>query len=106
MEMEEEGDTTMIKDIAAQFVVDITGVLAKIDAAVAAGDFKQVAAGAHTIKGSSATFGLFEVEKIAREVEACAKDPARNASVAALCEPLKEAFAKGRAALEAYLAEK
>ena len=106
MEMEEEGDTSTVKDIAAQFVADITGVMARIGAAIGAGNFSQVASAAHTVKGSSATFGLYQVEKIARELEASAKDGARHGSVPAIYESLRGAFAAGRTELEAYFAQR
>jgi|ERR1700677_4924438 len=104
MEMEDDGDTTMIKDIAAQFVEDITGVMARIETAIGAGDFAQIASAGHTIKGSAATFGLYRVEKIARQLEASAKDATKNADAPAIYESLRVAFAEGRAALEAYFA--
>ncbi|HWB58176.1 MAG TPA: Hpt domain-containing protein [Chthoniobacteraceae bacterium] len=102
MEMEEEGDTSMVKDIAVQFVEDVTGVMRKIEAAIAAGSFAQVAGPAHTIKGGAATFGLFQVEKIARELESCAKDAMKHNCIPAIYESLRAAFAKGREALENY----
>lgn len=102
MEMEEEGDDSMVKDIAAQFIKDIAGVMAQIEDVIGAGDLARVAAPAHTIKGSAATFGLCRLEKIARELEAAAKETAGQESVPAIYESLRGAFAAGRAALEGY----
>ena len=102
MEMEEEGDSSMVKEITAQFVEDINGVMACIEEAIKAGAFAQVAPAAHTIKGSAATFGLLQVEQIARELEAAGKDPAKYEAIPAIQERLRPAFAAGRAALEAY----
>jgi HPt (histidine-containing phosphotransfer) domain-containing protein len=104
LEMEEDGDTSMIKDIVVQFLEDITAVLARIEAALGAGDFSKIASEAHTIKGSAATFGLYQVEKIARELEASAKDSSKNTSLPGIYKSLCEAFAAGRTALEAYFA--
>jgi HPt (histidine-containing phosphotransfer) domain-containing protein len=104
MEMEEDGDTSMIKDIVVQFLEDITAVLARIEAFLGASEFSKIAGEAHTIKGSAATFGLYQVEKIARELEASAKDSSKNTSIPAIYESLREAFAAGREALEAYFA--
>jgi len=104
MEMEEDGDTSMIKDIVVQFLEDITAVLSRIESSLGSGDFSKIAGEAHTIKGSAATFGLYQVEKIARELETSAKVSSKNASLPAIYESLREAFAAGRAALEAYFA--
>lgn len=101
MEMEEEGDSSMIKDIAAQFLEDITGVLAKIEAAIVAGEFSKIGGEAHTIKGSAATFGLFRLEKIAKRLEVAAKSGA-NDEIPAIYASLREAFDAGRVALNAY----
>jgi HPt (histidine-containing phosphotransfer) domain-containing protein len=105
MEMEEEGDTTMIKDIAAQFLEDITAVMARIEAAIDAGDFSQIASAAHTIKGSAATFGLYRMEKIAKQLEAAAKGGANN-EIPAIHASLDEAFAEGRTALNGYFEDR
>ncbi len=78
MEMEEEGDNSMIKDIAVQFIQDITAVLARIEAGIGAGDFSKIAGEAHTIKGSAATFGLYRLEKIAKQMETAAKSGAND----------------------------
>jgi HPt (histidine-containing phosphotransfer) domain-containing protein len=104
MEMGDEGDSSTIKEIAVQFVEDISAVMARLEAATGAGDFSQVAKAAHTIKGSAATFGLHQLENIARQLEASAKDAAKHESVPAICESLRGAFATGRGALEAYFA--
>jgi len=72
LDLEDDGDASMIKDIAAQFVEDILGVMDRIETALGAGDFARIASAAHTVKGGAATFGLYQVEKIARELEACA----------------------------------
>jgi len=106
LDLEDDGDASMIKDIAAQFVEDILGVMDRIETALGAGDFARIASAAHTVKGGAATFGLYQVEKIARELEACAKDPARRESLRTVCESLRSAFAAGREALENYLAER
>lgn len=106
MEMEEEGDDSMVREIAAQFVEDITGVMARIDAALGTGNFPELANAAHTIKGSAATFGLCQVEKIARELEASAKDAAKHESAPAIYETLRGAFAAGRGALEGYFTKR
>ena len=104
--MEEEGDDSMVKDIAAQFIEDITSVMARIEAATSAGNFGQITSAAHTVKGSAATFGLYRLEKIARELEASAKDPAGHEAVPAIYESLREAFAAGRGELEAYFSKR
>ncbi len=109
MEMDGESDSTMVKEIAAQFVKDIIGVLARIETAIQSresGALAQVAPAAHTIKGSAATFGLFQMEQIARELEAAAKDPAKHATIPGIYERLGPAFEAGRAALGAYFEKK
>lgn len=104
LDMEDDGDAAMIKDIATQFVTDVLGVMDRIEKSLGAGDFARVASAAHTVKGSAATFGLFRVETVARELETCAKDPAKRESLPAVYESLRSAFAAGREALENYLA--
>lgn len=104
MEMGEEGDDSMMRDIAAQFIKDITGVMAQIDGAISAGNLAQVAVAAHTIKGSAATFGLHRVEKIARQMEGAAKNGATG-EIPEIFTSLREAFATGRGALEDYFAK-
>lgn len=106
MDMEGGDDTTMVKEIAAQFLVDVTAVMSQIEAAMGAGDFSQIARGAHTIKGGAATFGLLLLEKIARQLEAAAKDAVKHGSVPAIYESLREAFATGKTALDSYLAQR
>jgi len=105
MELEDEGDHTMIKDIAQQFLEDITLVMTRLEPAIYAGDFAQVSSAAHTIKGSCATFGLYQVEKFARQLEACAKGGGKTDAVQ-IYDSLRSSFTKGSEALTAYLATK
>ena len=106
MEMEEENDSPMIKEIAGHFIEDITAVMSRSDAAISTGNFSQIATSAHTIKGSAATFGLPRVETIARELEASAKDTAKHDFIPSVYQSLREAFQAGCAALEAYFADR
>jgi HPt (histidine-containing phosphotransfer) domain-containing protein len=95
----------MVKDIAQQFIHDITGTISRMGEAITAGDCPQIAADAHTVKGSVASFGLYRVEKIARQLEASAK-AAQTAGLPALHESLRTAFTAGCEALNAFLADK
>jgi HPt (histidine-containing phosphotransfer) domain-containing protein len=106
IDMEDDTDALMIKDITGQFIEDITAVMARLGAAIAAGNFAQAAAASHTIKGSCATFGLRQAEKLARNLEASAKNAEKQDALLAIHTELLEAWEKGKAALEAYFAEK
>jgi HPt (histidine-containing phosphotransfer) domain-containing protein len=105
LEMEEDGDTSTIKEIAAQFLEDITIQIDSVDSAIRGQDFPKVASAAHTIKGSAATFGLDRVEKLARQLEESAKG-ANHGGESAIHLALCEAFASGGLALNAYLEAK
>lgn len=107
IDMEEgDEDVLMIKDISRQFIEDITAVLGRLEPAIAAGNLPEVASAAHTIKGSCATFGLRQAESFARNLEASAKSAEKQNAQSAIHTELLEAWEKGKAALEAYFAEK
>ena len=101
IDMDEEADTGVIKDIAMQFIEDITVQLDSVDVSIREQNFPRIVSAAHTIKGSSATFGLYQVEKIAKKLEACAKGDAHGGE-AEIQAALREAFEAGRLALNAY----
>ena len=104
LELEEDGDYSTIKSIAGQFVEDVSTQIANIETAIAANDFLQTARIAHTIKGNAATFGLYQLEQIAKLIEASAKNSCRDGDAVTMCKSLREAFAAGSDALNACLA--
>jgi len=103
--LEEEGDDMMIRDIAQQFITDINTVINRIGKAITDGDYTRIAADAHTVKGSSAPFGLSLTEQIAKQLEATVKGGDQT-RIPALYASLGAAFAAGCEALNAYLVEK
>jgi hypothetical protein len=102
MDLEEGGDTSVIKEIAVQFLEDVAAQISRAEKAAQAGDLSEVAAAAHTIKGSAATFGLYRVEKFAKQLEATARGTAAGDAHALIASVQKE-FAIGQKALNEYL---
>ena len=98
MQLEDDDEHSTIKAIVEQFMLDMVEQMNRIDDAIASKDLTLVARASHTIKGNSATFGLYQVEKIAKRLEAVAKGSS-NEDPVALCSSLREAFAAGKSAL-------
>jgi HPt (histidine-containing phosphotransfer) domain-containing protein len=103
MQLEDDDEHSTIKAIVEQFLLDVTEQIDRIEHAIASKNFPLVASATHTIKGNAATFGLYQVAQIAKQLEAMAKGSG-NEDPAALCKSLREAFAAGKSALTASLA--
>ena len=101
-ELQEEGDATILADITRQFFEDATALLADLDRFIKENNFPGIASVAHTLKGSSATFGLNRAEQIARQIE-LAVNAADTEAVCCWVECLTTALADGRTALESEL---
>ena len=103
MQLEDDDEHSTIKAIVEQFLLDVTEQIDRIEHAIASKNFPLVASATHTIKGNAATFGLYQVAQIAKQLEALAKGSG-NEDPAALCKSLREAFAAGKSALTTSLA--
>ena len=103
MQLEDDDEHSTIKAIVDQFLVDTAAQLDRVDHAIASKNFPLVASAAHTVKGNAATFGLYRVENIAKQLEALAKGSG-NEDTVAMCKSLREAFAAGKSALSTALA--
>ena len=62
-------DVSMIPELLAMFLSDGRIQLEKIESALATGDDDGLAAAAHALGGSMATFGLTEVSRIVQQCE-------------------------------------
>ena len=103
MQLEDDDEHSTIKAIVEQFLLDVTEQIERIEHAIASKNLPLVASATHTIKGNAATFGLYQVAQIAKQLEALAKGSG-NEDPAALCKSLREAFAVGKSALTTSLA--
>ena len=92
----------ILADITRQFFEDATALLADLDRFIKENNFPGIASVAHTLKGSSATFGLNRAEQIARQIE-LAVNAADTEAVCCWVECLTTALADGRTALESEL---
>lgn len=102
MDLEEGGSNGAIVEIARLFLSDTAEMIDRFATAIEKGDFPQVAIGAHSIKGSSASFGLLQVGKAAKELEAAAKNSALEETQIHY-EILRKAFEAGQPVLQSYL---
>lgn len=83
LELCEADDLSLIEEVVTQFFNDLTPLMGRLHAAAASADFCVVADAAHTLKGSSAIFGMSQVEVISRELEKAAR--ASDATGVELC---------------------
>ena len=74
LELCDGDDFSPMKAVVDQFFEDLVPLMNRLAAAEAAGDFGRVRDAAHSLKGSSATFGLMQVEGAARSLETAAVD--------------------------------
>ncbi|PWC34467.1 histidine kinase [Azospirillum sp. TSO35-2] len=98
------GDTAMLAELLDDFVTIGRGVLADLDAALAAGDHGWVRACAHNLKGSSRNAGAKPLAEAARVLEQAAADGAPPAILEPAAEALRRAFATACTAITAELA--
>ena len=70
LELCDENDLSTIESVVNQFLEDLPPLLQRLADARANLDFPGVRHAAHSLKGSTATFGLAQVENAARNLEA------------------------------------
>jgi HPt (histidine-containing phosphotransfer) domain-containing protein len=68
-----------VRELAGLFLASRRADLARLDAALAAGDFGAIAAVGHAFRGSSAPFGFPEAGRIGADLEAAAARGDRDA---------------------------
>ena len=73
MQLQDDDDHSTVRAIVDQFLLDVAEQIDRIEHAIASKNFPLVASAAHTIKGNAATFGLYQVERIAKNLEMLAK---------------------------------
>ncbi|HET7486693.1 MAG TPA: response regulator [Acidimicrobiales bacterium] len=82
-----------IHQLLAMFLRDTDTQLARMDAALAAGDCAEISAAAHKLTGSAGFFGALRVAHLAHEIDVAARmqDPPSAAAVAELRAAVDEA---------------
>jgi HPt (histidine-containing phosphotransfer) domain-containing protein len=68
------GDEALLAEIAGIFVADWPGNLARLEAALAAGDAPALRSAAHAVKGAVANFSAERAVQAARELEYAGRD--------------------------------
>ena len=101
MELREEGDDDLLKEIVAQFVHDSLALLHVLDTEVEAKNLPQVALAAHSMKGGTSTLGLMRATHFALQIETAARS-GEEGDLDRLRRLLDEAFAQGRQEMEKY----
>jgi HPt (histidine-containing phosphotransfer) domain-containing protein len=86
-----------VRELSGLFLESRRADLARLDAALAAGDFEAIRAVGHVFRGSSAAFGFPEAGRIGTELEEAAARGDRDA-VAALAPLLRASLAGGGSA--------
>jgi HPt (histidine-containing phosphotransfer) domain-containing protein len=91
-----------LESLIRQFVESTPGGVAAIKAAVDAGDAEGVSRGAHSLRGSSATFGATRLATVCEALERAGRDRGLDQARALVTE-LEEAAVATEAALERQL---
>jgi HPt (histidine-containing phosphotransfer) domain-containing protein len=100
----DDGELGLLKEMMGLFVDDTPGRIQAIEAALASGDLSDLADVAHAVKGAAGTMGVPKVRVVAAELEHGGRKGAFSTDPHLLLEHLKEAYADGLAALQAYVA--
>lgn len=102
-------DEAMIPELLAMFLIDGRNQLEKIESALASCDDDGLAAAAHALGGSMATFGLTEVARIVQQCESAIRGgdislgKAQAKTIVAVAPPAFEAIANYAETLKAAL---
>ncbi len=73
IQLGEDTDPGMLPTLIDAFIANINDRMAAINQAVSALDMRQLAEDAHSLKGSSATFGVVSLNRLAAELEIAAR---------------------------------
>jgi len=91
-----------VAELVEIYLRDTPQLIGQFRQAVAAADFPDAARAAHTVKGSSGTFGAARMVEVARRAEEAARE-CSSARLAAALEELTAAYAELAPALEPLL---
>lgn len=96
------GDDSFLRDLIQIYLEDAPRRLEEIETALTQGDARQLAAAAHSLKGSSANFGAANLRSRCEKIEALGRSETLAPAEAELTG-LREELARVRADLEALL---
>ncbi len=96
------GDREALDELIESFLEEGPELIARIEAAVKAGDAVDLRQAAHTMKSSAADFGAMELSQLCREIEAIGRD-GEAASAADLSERAMAAFGAAQEGLRRIL---
>ncbi len=82
-------DRAVILELFKGYLTEAEGLLAKLEAAVASGDYTALASAAHTLKGSSGNLRLTQIQEAARAVEMAGKEKKDRAAIGELIKGLR-----------------
>jgi len=99
------GDPRLVGELIESYLEETPKLLARLEAAMRAGDADGVRLAAHTLKSSSADFGALALADLARDLEAKAR-AGSMANAGRRATQVQVEYEKVRAALEAALDEK
>lgn len=101
-----EADTSreLLPELIKVFTTTADGRIARIAELKEEGNLAAIAAEAHALKSSAATFGATEVRRISAELEVSGKAGERNTALS-LADALVTAVDKAKTALAAYVEE-
>jgi len=79
----------VILELFKEYLKEAEGLLAKLEAAVASGDYTALVSAAHTLKGSSGNLRLTQIQDAARAVEMAGKEKKDRAAIGELIKDLR-----------------
>ncbi len=74
------------------FMDESTGIMQRLEEAIAAMDYDGIVSAAHSIKGSSGNLKFTEMYELAKDVELCAKEKKDDFPYADACASIKKAI--------------
>ena len=94
VEMIGPDEPAAVLDLLDTYLEDSARQVEDLQAAYAAGDFKNVHRIAHSMKSSSATFGALGLSKHCERLEHAARENCQNANCARLLEDVRNEYAR------------
>jgi HPt (histidine-containing phosphotransfer) domain-containing protein len=73
-ELDETGSMALVREVLGAYLLSARDALARVQAAVAAGDARALGQIAHALKSSSANVGALALSNCWRELEACGRE--------------------------------
>lgn len=102
--LEAPGSTALLDELVRSFLDAAAGNLARVEAAVEAGDGRALASAAHPVASSAATLGADALAKCYRDLERCGREARIDDAQASLAS-LRLEQPRALASLRALLAE-